>query len=151
MAVDSGFQQDAVPPGGQTLRPEAAGTRHAVASGHPLATLAAFRVLEAGGNAADAGVAGGICLGVVHSDMVNFAGVAPIMVCDARRREVWTVSGLGGWPRRATLDFFREQCGGEIPLGVLRTVVPAAPNAWITALERFGTLGFAEVTSSSLA
>jgi gamma-glutamyltranspeptidase/glutathione hydrolase len=150
MAVDSGFQRDAAPPGGRALRPEAAGTHYAVASGHPLATLAAFRVLEAGGNATDAGVAGGICLGVVHSDMVNFAGVAPIMVYDARRREVWTVSGLGGWPRRATLDFFREQCGGEIPLGVLRTVVPAAPDAWITALERFGTLGFAEVAAPAI-
>ena len=26
--------------------------------------------------------------------------------------------------------------GGKMPLGILRTVVPAAPDAWITALER---------------
>ena len=65
------------------LRPDALGTQHAVAAGHPLAALAAHRILEAGGNAVDAGVAAGICLGVVHSDIVSFAGVAPIMVYEA--------------------------------------------------------------------
>jgi len=135
---------------GRALRPDALGTRHAVAAGHPLAALAAFRVLEAGGNAVDAGVAGGICLGVVHSDIVNVAGVAPIMVYDAARREVTTISGLGPWPRRASLDFFVRECAGEIPEGILRTVVPAAPDAWITALERFGTLGFAEVAAPAI-
>jgi gamma-glutamyltranspeptidase / glutathione hydrolase len=135
---------------GRPLRPEALGTHHAVAAGHPLAALAALTILEAGGNAVDAGVAGGLCLGVVHSEMVNVAGVAPIMIYDAGRREVATVAGLGTWPRRASVDFFRRECGGEIPEGVLRTVVPAAPEAWITALERFGTLGFAEVAAPAI-
>ncbi|MBI3456978.1 MAG: gamma-glutamyltransferase family protein [Candidatus Rokubacteria bacterium] len=135
---------------GRALRPDALGTRHAVAAGHPLAALAASRILEAGGNAVDAGVAGGICLGVVHSDIVNFAGVAPIMIYDAARREVATISGLGPWPRRASIEFFRRACRGEIPEGILRTVVPGAPDAWITALERFGTLGFAEVAAPAI-
>jgi gamma-glutamyltranspeptidase/glutathione hydrolase len=112
--------------------------------------MAALRILEAGGNAVDAGVAAGICLGVVHPDIVSFAGVAPIIVYDAGRREVSTISGLGVWPRRATLAFFRERCGGDMPEGLLRTVVPAAPDAWITALERFGTLGFAEVAQPAI-
>jgi gamma-glutamyltranspeptidase / glutathione hydrolase len=132
------------------LRPEAMGTRHAVAAGHPLAALAAHRILEAGGNAIDAGVAAGICLGVVHSDIVSFAGVAPIMVYEARHREVTTLSGLGVWPRAASLEYFRDRCGGDMPDGLLRTVVPAAPDAWITALERFGTLGFAEVAQPAI-
>ncbi len=131
-------------------RPDALGTRHAVAAGHPLAALAAHRILEAGGNAVDAGVAAGICLGVVHSDIVNFAGVAPLMVYDAARREVHTISGLGVWPRAATIEYFRDRCGGDMPDGLLRTVVPAAPDAWITALERFGTLGFAEVAQPAI-
>ena len=132
------------------LRPDALGTHHAVAAGHPLAALAAHRILEAGGNAVDAGVAAGICLGVVHSDIVNFAGVAPLMVYEAGRREVTTISGLGVWPRAATIEFYRERCGGDMPDGLLRTVVPAAPDAWITALERFGTLGFAEVAQPAI-
>ncbi len=121
-----------------------------VAAGHPLAAQAAARILGAGGNAVDAGVAAGMCLGVVHPDMVSFAGVAPIIVHLAKTRETHTVSGVGPWPRRARVEFFKERCGGEIPLGVLRTVVPAAPDAWCTALARWGTLSFAEVAAPAL-
>src|SRR5262249_14815959 len=122
-------------PAPHALRPDALRLRHAVAAGHPLAALAAHRILEAGGNAVDAGVAAGIALGVVHSDIVNFAGVAPLMVYEAKRRQVTAISGLGVWPRAATLEYFLDRCGGDMPDGLLRTVVPAAPDASITALE----------------
>ena len=59
------------------LRPVIRGHRHAIVAGHYLASQAGFAILEAGGNAIDAGVAAGIALGVVHSDLVNVAGVAP--------------------------------------------------------------------------
>ena len=72
------------------------------------------------------------------------------MVYEARRREVTTISGLGVWPRAATLEYFRDRAAGDMPDGLLRTVVPAAPDAWITALERFGTLGFAEVAQPAI-
>jgi gamma-glutamyltranspeptidase/glutathione hydrolase len=72
------------------------------------------------------------------------------MIYDAARREVATISGVGPWPRRATVDFFRRECGGEIPSDIRRTVVPAAPDAWITALERYGTMGFAEVAAPAI-
>ena len=57
-------------------RPTVYGTRHAVSAGHYLAASAAFSVLEAGGNAIDAGCAAGIALGVLQPDLVNVAGVA---------------------------------------------------------------------------
>jgi gamma-glutamyltranspeptidase/glutathione hydrolase len=126
------------------------GRRWMVSAGHPLAAQAAARILEAGGNAVDAGVAAGICLGVVHPDMVSVAGVAPIMVHLARSGETHTVSGVGPWPGRAGVGFFKERCGGQIPVGVLRTVVPAAPDAWCTALALWGTKTFAEVAAPAL-
>ena len=60
------------------------GRRWMVAAGHPLAAQAAARILEAGGNAIDAGCAAGMMLGVVHPDMVSFAGVAPASSLQAR-------------------------------------------------------------------
>ena len=132
------------------LRPLIRGQRHVVASGHYLATQAALQILEAGGNAVDAGVAGGIALGVVHSQYVNVAGVAPIVVYLAHERRVETISGLGGWPRAITPDYFQHRHGGSIPSGLLRTVVPAAPDAWITALERYGTMRFADVAAAAV-
>src|SRR5256885_7087872 len=122
----------------ESLRPVLMGTRHMAVAGHYGAAHAAFAILEAGGNAVDAGVAAGIALGVLQSDLVNFAGVAPILIYNAKTREVLTISGLGTWPRAVTTDFFAKRFGGAIPVGVLRTIVPAAPDAWITALERFG-------------
>ncbi len=125
-------------------RPTVYGTRHAVSAGHYLAASAAFSILEAGGNAIDAGCAAGIALAVLQPDLVNVAGVAPIMIRLADGT-VESIAGLGWWPKSLPADIFMRQHGGKIPDGVLRTVIPAAPDAWITALERHGTMRFADV------
>ena len=119
-------------------------------AGHYGAAHAAFAVLESGGNAVDAGVAAGIALGVLQSDLVNVAGVAPIMIYRADRRDVLTVSGLGTWPRAVMADFFRKRHAGRIPEGILRTVIPAAPDAWITALENWGTMSFGDCAAAAI-
>lgn len=133
-----------------SLRPVLAGLSHMISAGHYLAAQAGMDVLQAGGNAVDAGVAAGIALGVVQSDIVNFGGVAPILVREAASGKVWSISGLGHWPRAATLDLFLDKHAGRIPAGVLRTVIPAAPDAWITALARFGTMRFADVAAGAI-
>ncbi len=140
-----------VPVGGiESLRPVLMGTRHMAVAGHYGAAHAAFAILESGGNAVDAGVAAGIALGVLQSDLVNVAGVAPIMIYRARERDVLTISGLGTWPRAVTPDLFQKRHGGKIPEGVLRTVVPAAPDAWITALEAYGTMSFGDCAAAAI-
>lgn len=128
-----------------SYRPTIMGTNGMVASGHYLATRAGERILARGGNAIDAGVAAGLCLTVLHIDMVNFAGVAPIIVYLAEENRVLTISGLGRWPRAASVAYFQERCGGKIPQGVLRCITPGSPDAWITALERYGTMSLADV------
>lgn len=133
-----------------SMRPTLAGLEYMISAGHYLATQAGARMLEAGGNAVDAGVAAGIALGVVQSDIVNVAGVAPCLVYEASTQKVWSISGLGYWPKAASLDLFMDKHAGRIPPGVLRTVVPAAPDAWITALERFGTFSFGDVASAAI-
>lgn len=126
-------------------RPEIQGSHFAVSTGHPYASQAAFEVLQSGGNAVDAGVAAGLALGVLQSDLVSVGGVAPIMLWDAQSAEMITISGLGGWPAAADINYFREQHDGAIPVGPWRTVVPAAPAAWIAALARYGTMRFGDV------
>src|SRR6266568_4513937 len=69
-------------------RPTIAVTRHAIAAGHYLAATAGFDILQAGGNAIDAGCTAGIALGVLQSDLVDVAGVAPIMIYLADKEEV---------------------------------------------------------------
>ena len=126
------------------------GTKHVAAAGHYLAAHAGFEILEAGGNAVDAGVAAGIAIGVLEPHMVNFAGVSPIMIYLAETGEILTISGLGTWPRAASCQYFHDKHGGAIPEGVERTVIPSAPDAWITALEQYGTMSFAEVAAAAI-
>ena len=123
---------------------------HAVSSGHALASAAAMEILDEGGNAVDAGVAAGIALGVLHSDLVNFAGVAPIVLRMADTGRVVTIDGLGHWPRAASVEWFERHCDGAIPEGLLRTVVPAAPAAWIRALRDYGTIGFGRAARAAI-
>ncbi len=131
------------------MRPTVYGPTHAVSAGHYLASTAAITVLENGGNAIDAGCAAGMALGVLLPDLVNVAGVAPILIRLADGR-VESIAGLGHWPRALPADVFMREHGGKIPNGVRRTVVPAAPDAWITALERHGSWRFEEVAQFAI-
>ena len=126
------------------------GTRHVAAAGHYLAAHAAFEILEAGGNAIDAGVAAGIAIEVLQTDKVNFGGVAPQIIYTAKDKKVHCIDGLGVWPKAITPDYFQKKHAGRIPPGVERCVVPAAPDAWLTALSNFGTMSFGEVASAAI-
>ena len=130
--------------------PVTRGHHYVVSAGHELAALAAFEALENGGNAIDAGVAAILTLGVVYSDQVSVAGVAPMIIRLAGTGEVVTIAGVGGWPRALDPDAFIERHGGEVPLGVRRTVAPAAPDACLQALERWGTMTFRDVAARAM-
>ena len=130
--------------------PVTRGHHYVVSAGHELAALSAFEALENGGNAIDAGVAAILTLGVVYSDQVSVAGVAPMIVRLAETGEIVTIAGVGGWPRALDTDDFIERHGGTIPLGVRRTVVPAAPDACIQALERWGTMTFRDLAARAV-
>lgn len=126
------------------------GRSHMAAAGHYLAAAAANQILLAGGNAVDAGVAGGIALGVVESVDVGFAGVAPTLIRLGDTGKVVCVAGVGVWPKSITSEALRARSGDRVPEGILQTVVPAAPSAWIRALQRFGTMRFAEVAAPAI-
>jgi len=138
------------PNGLYTFRPNVMGTRHVVAAGHHMSAQAALMVLEAGGNAIDAGVAAGLATAVLEPTHVSLAGVAPIILRHAKSNQIVTISGLGWWPKAASCDYFQHEHQGQIPIGLPRTVIPAAQDAWITALEHFGTMSFAEVAVATI-
>ncbi|MGB3211096.1 MAG: gamma-glutamyltransferase family protein [Desulforhopalus sp.] len=132
-----------------SYRPAIRGRKQMVVSGHNLATQAAMRILDKGGNSIDAGVAAGLCLAVLQSDMVNFAGVAPMMLHIAGTGLTTTIDGLGVWPKKASVAFFKDNHGGRIPDGIHRCIVPGAPDAWLTALRKYGTMSFAEISADA--
>lgn len=133
-----------------SFRPTLLGATHAVATGHYLATSAAYRILEQGGNAVDAGVAAGIVINVVLPQSTSFGGVAPILIYGASDKKVSSISGLGRWPKTASLEHFLKNRGGRIPPGAERVVTPAAADAWMTALIEHGTMTFEQVVTPAL-
>ena len=145
----------AAPPAAFVGRPAVRGRRFMISAVHYLATMGGLRVLTRGGNAVDAGVAAGLCINVVQPHYAMFGGVAPIIISPAPRADgtpapVVTISGLGRWPRAARLEDYRARYGGDLPGGLPRTVTPAAPDAWLTALAEFGTLSLAEALEPAL-
>jgi gamma-glutamyltranspeptidase/glutathione hydrolase len=134
-----------------SMRPTLIGRQHAVACGHYLAALAAMRVLDGGGNAIDAGVTAAMALAVLQPDLVSFAGVAPTLVYLEREGRVISLAGLGYWP--AATDLARlvaEGDGKNMPEGLLRTVVPAAPATHIEALRSYGTISFEQAATPAM-
>ena len=61
-----------------------------------------------------------------------------------RRHGVTVIAGQGAAPRLATLDHFKG-AGGIPASGIEAAAVPAALDACLTLLDRFGTMTFAQV------
>ena len=112
--------------------------------------MGGVRILENGGNAADAGVAIGICINVLQPGFTHFGGVAPIIYCPGSGAPVETISGLGRFRAQRTSTTSENITTVICPPGILRTVTPASPDAWLTALARFGTMTFEEVIQPAL-
>jgi gamma-glutamyltranspeptidase / glutathione hydrolase len=122
------------------------GTKGAVAAGGRGAVAAGIEILNRGGNAADAAAATILALSVTDSRSFCFGGEVPIMVYDARTKGVTVIAGQGAAPRLATREEFVRR--GGIPLkGIEAAAVPAALDACLTLLDRFGTMTFAQVVN----
>ena len=134
-----------------TTRPVIMGTHGMVASGHYLASRAGLSVLEDGGNAVDAGVAIGFALSVLEPYLYGIGGEAPILIYLADTQRVLCLSGQGPAPRAATIAWFRDHGIDIIPGdGLLATTIPAAVDAWITALAHFGTMPLSRVIEDAI-
>src|SRR5262249_35028016 len=90
---------------GRTMRPIIRGRHYAVASMKAEATRAAERILEAGGNAFDAIVAGQAVLGVVDAAMNGVGSDAVLLMYDAKAKKVVSLNAEGTAPKLATIEW----------------------------------------------
>ena len=134
-----------------SFRPTVVCTHYAAATGHSLATAAAMRILDGGGNAVDAGVTAAMALTILQPDMVSFAGVAPTLIYLKKEDRVVSLAGLGYWPKATDIKRLMAAGNGlHVPEGLLRTVIPAAPATNIEALRRYGTISFEQAATAAM-
>jgi gamma-glutamyltranspeptidase/glutathione hydrolase len=128
-----------------TTRPTLQGTFGMVSSTHWLASQSATAVLEDGGNAYDAAVAGAFVLHVVEPHLNGPAGEVPILLAPAGG-EVRVLCGQGVAPAGASAAHYRGLGLDLVPgTGPLAAAVPGAFDAWLLLLRDHGTKSLADV------
>jgi gamma-glutamyltranspeptidase/glutathione hydrolase len=136
----------------------AAGSQGVVVSGRPVATAAGIKILEQGGNAADAGAATLLALSVTYVGAFCVGGEVPILVYSAGQKpgqtndqkNVKLLEGQGEAPRDPKAIAWYMEHG--IPDGdVKAAAVPGTIDAIVTLLRLYGTKSFEEVVQPTLA
>lgn len=128
----------------------AVGGQGVVVSGRPAATAAGIRILEQGGNAADAGAATLLALSVTYVGAFCVGGEVPILVYSADQKNVKLIEGIGEAPRDPKAIAWYMKHG--IPEGdVKAAAVPGTIDAVVTLLKVYETKSFEEVVQPTLA
>ncbi|MFO0946328.1 MAG: gamma-glutamyltransferase [Planctomycetota bacterium] len=125
--------------------------RGMVATSHPLAAQAGIDVLKAGGNAVDAAIATNAVLGVVEPMSCGIGGDLFVLLWDAKSQKLYGLNASGRAPRKATLDFFKEQNLAKIPTtGPLSWSVPGCVDGWEVLHRRFGKLSMTQILAPAV-
>lgn len=112
------------------------------ATSHPLAAKVAVDILERGGNAMDAAIAGAVLLGICEPQMTGIGGDCFVLYNRAGEHEVHAVNGSGRAPSDASAAALRDAGHGVVPPYSAHAVtVPAAIDAFCHLSETEGKLG----------
>jgi gamma-glutamyltranspeptidase/glutathione hydrolase len=129
------------------------------AAGHPATTDVAVAVLEAGGSAADAAVAGSLASCVAETVMTGFLGGGHAIYFDAAAARALNldcfvaVPGLGGGWSEPQLDVLPVRFGEELvhyAVGPASCGVPGLPAGLAALWGRFGRLPWPEVVAPAV-
>lgn len=124
------------------------GTRGAVATAHPTATLIGLDTLRRGGSAIDAAIAVNAALGFLEPVANGIGGDAFCLMWDPKQRKVLGFNGSGASPRGLSLEAARGKANarGYLPsYGAVTVNVPGTVDAWWQAHQRHGKLPWKDV------
>ncbi|MEP1767021.1 MAG: gamma-glutamyltransferase family protein [Sulfitobacter sp.] len=121
------------------------------ATSHPLGAKAAIDVLQRGGNAMDAAIAGAVLLGICEPQMTGIGGDCFVLWSEAGSNDVKALNGSGRAP--AALDAAQLRDAGEttVPLRSAHAVtIPGAIDAFCHLSETVGKLGLDAILSPAI-
>lgn len=121
------------------------------ATSHPLAAKAAIDILQAGGNAVDAAIAGAVLLGICEPQMTGIGGDCFALVKPAGSEAVIALNGSGRAPSGANAQDLRARGLTAVPVrGVEPVTVPGAIDAFCTLSADYGLLGLDRVLAPAI-
>ena len=128
------------------------GKRGIVASSQPLASEAGMRILQQGGNAADAAVATAAALNVTEPCSTGIGGDCFCLFFDNTKKRVFGINASGRSPSDLTLEIASDhkKTGPFYPLSIHTITVPGAAAGWVDTIERFGTRDIVDVLTPAI-
>ena len=143
---------------GDRPAPNSGGTRSPVlamngmvATSQPLASAAALRVLEDGGNAVDAAITAAAVLNVVEPVMTGIGGDMFALIYMQQDKKPVGLNGSGWAGSKATVDFFRSRSLNDIPgTGMYSVSVPGAVAGWSKLHQKYGKLPISRLLAPAI-
>jgi gamma-glutamyltranspeptidase/glutathione hydrolase len=127
------------------------GTHGMVASSQPLASMAGVRILQNGGNAADAAVATAAVLNVTEPTGTGIGGDCFCLFYDAAGRKVKALNASGKAPAGLSIEYLASRGITELPRYSVHTVtVPGAAAGWVDTVELFGIMTMGEALAPAI-
>ncbi|MHC4105296.1 MAG: gamma-glutamyltransferase family protein, partial [Planctomycetota bacterium] len=118
-----------------------------VATQHYLATDAAAKILQKGGNAIDAAVGAAFALGVCEPASSGLGGQTMMLIHLARTRRTFALDGSSRAPSRTSLTTLTEK---DRRSGYKATTVPSTPAVLDYAVRNYGTMKLTQVIEPSI-
>jgi gamma-glutamyltranspeptidase / glutathione hydrolase len=126
-----------------------------VATSHHLASQAGLRILQKGGNAADAAIASAAVLAVTNPFMAGLGGVGGYaLVYDAKSGRTEALDFVGNAPKAATMEMYRGDRLWDFSKratdGYLAPLVPGMMAGWAALHERYATMSWEELLAPAI-
>jgi gamma-glutamyltranspeptidase/glutathione hydrolase len=111
------------------------------ATSHPLAAKLAVDILQSGGNAVDAAIAGSVLLGLCEPAMTGIGGDCFALVKPAGSEEIIALNGSGRAPAALSAEKMRADGHSHMPLSEHRSRSPSPARSMRSAAFRKTTGG----------
>jgi gamma-glutamyltranspeptidase/glutathione hydrolase len=121
------------------------------ATSHPASTLAAIRILEAGGNAMDAAIAACAVQCVVEPGSTGIGGDCFALYSRSGSDDIVAFNGSGWTPKAASVSMLTSMGISSIERHSPHAVtVPGAVDAWATLARDHGSMPFSELFAPAI-
>lgn len=121
------------------------------ATSHPLAAKVAIEILERGGNAVDAAIAGAVLLGICEPQMTGIGGDCFMLFSPGEGGEIRALNGSGRAPMAADAGELRARGHKTVPVyGAEAVTIPTAIDGFCRMSEDWGKLGLDAILAPAI-